>query len=173
MVDAFYDSGAARLCPPDNSAHISSHSAVKPLDTATQAAVSERLRQKQMNDLEAAYQKACARAAAKGRPIPQRRGAADYYGGAWGYPYMMYGPYMSMGMMGGMYYAGDPCTMSVGAGMAGNCCAGTCGAGVAAGACGAPGGCGSSVGGCSGGGGFGGGGCGGGGGGGGCGGGGS
>jgi hypothetical protein len=29
ILNDFYDSGAAKLCPPDNSAHISSHNAVK------------------------------------------------------------------------------------------------------------------------------------------------
>jgi hypothetical protein len=45
----------------------------------------------------------------------------------------MYGPYMSYGYMGGMYYAGDPCMMPMGAGMAGACAQGTCGGGVAGG----------------------------------------
>lgn len=121
---------------------------MKPMESATGASVAEVLRKKHQNDLDAAYKKACSRAAAKGRPIPQRAGPQDYYMGPWGYPYLMYGPYMSMGMMGGVYYAGDPCLMPVGAGMVGNCCAGTCSGGVAAGGCGAPGGCGGAVGGC-------------------------
>jgi hypothetical protein len=151
VVDSFYESGAANLCPPDNSAHISSHSAVKPVSHGIKENIAALARQKHQNDLEAAYKKACARAAAKGRPIPQRRGAEDYYMGPWGYPYLMYGPYMSMGMYGGVYYAGDPCVLPLGDGMAGNCAAGTCGGGVAGGACGAPGGCGGGIGGCAGG----------------------
>lgn len=168
--NTFYDSGAAKLCPPDNSAHISSHNAVKVEEDATRAAVQARLRRVRETELDSAYAKACKRAKAKGRPIPPRD---EYYYGAWGYPYMMYGPYMAMPMYGGVYYAGDPCSMPVGAGMAGSCAAGTCSGSVGAGGCGGPGGCGGGGGGCSsgaGGGacGGGGGGCGGGGGGGGC-----
>lgn len=151
MIDTFYESGMARFCPPDKSAHISAHCAVRSLDSATVFNVTERRRKKHKNDLEAAYQKACARAKAKGRPIPPRSGAQDYYAGAWGYPYLMYGPYMNVGMMDGVYYAGNPGTMPVGIGMSGNCCAGTCAGGLGAGGCGAPGGCGGSVGGCAGG----------------------
>ena len=168
--DNFYDSGAAQLCPPDNSAHISSHNAVKVEDTTSKAAISARLHAARKMELDDAYNKACKRAKAKGRSIPPRN---DYYYGAWGYPYMMYGPFMAYPMYGGIYYAGDPCSMPVGAGMAGACAQGSCSGGVAAGGCGGPGGCGS--GGCAGGGmsggcggAGGGGGCGGGGGGGGC-----
>ncbi|KAG0645916.1 Glycine-rich domain-containing 2 [Hyphodiscus hymeniophilus] len=149
-LNNFYDSGAAKLCPPDNSAHISSHNAVKIAESASRAQIYSRLRARRQVELDEAYAKACKRAAAKGRPVPTRD---VYYGGmgAWGYPYLMYGPYMSMGMYGGgMYYAGDPYCLPMGAGMVGNCCQGTCSGGVAAGGCGGPGGCG-SAGGCSGG----------------------
>ncbi|TVY85990.1 Glycine-rich domain-containing protein, partial [Lachnellula willkommii] len=113
-LDNFYNSGAAKLCPPSNSAHISAHSAVKVEETdRIKAAVAEGLRRRRQATLDGAYEKARKRARAKGRDIPPRD---EYYYGAWGYPYMMYGPYMSMGMMGGgMYYAGDPCVMPVGA----------------------------------------------------------
>lgn len=75
-------------------------------------------------ELDEAYKKACKRAQAKGRPVPQRD---LYYGGAYGYgmyPYMMFGMYpyyMPYGMM------------PMGAGMVGSCAAGTCGGGVAGG----------------------------------------
>jgi hypothetical protein len=147
-LNNFYDSGAAKLCPPDNSAHISSHNAVKISETAARAQIYDMMRNRRKMEMDAAYEKACKRAAAKGRPVPQRE---VYYGGmgAWGYPYLMYGPYMSMGMYGGgMYYAGDPYCLPMGAGMAGNCAAGTCSGGVAGGGCGGPGGCG-TAGGCS------------------------
>jgi hypothetical protein len=57
----------------------------------------------------------------------------QYYYGPWGYPYLMYGPFMCYPMMGGMYYYGDPCMMPMGAGMPGACVAGTCSGGIAAG----------------------------------------
>ncbi|KAH8596636.1 hypothetical protein B0O99DRAFT_685632 [Bisporella sp. PMI_857] len=162
----FYSSGAANLCPPNNSAHISSHNAVHAKQSAIKAATFERLRRRRQMELDDAYKKACKRAEKKGRKPPSRD---ECYYGAWGYPYMMYGPYMAMPMYGGAYYAGDPCTMNTGTGMHGACAVGTCSGGVAAGGCGGPGGCGG--GGCSnaasggcGGGGCGGGGCGGGGG---------
>ena len=150
VLNNFYDSGAAKLCPPDNSAHISAHSAVRVEESATREAVFARLRETRKMQLEDAYKKAVTRARAKGRTIPPRD---QYYGAYWGYPYLMYGPYMSMGMYGygGMYYAGNPCMMPMGAGMAGNCAAGTCGGGVAQGGCGGPGGCGGGMGGCAGG----------------------
>lgn len=138
-LNNFYESGAAELCPPSNSAHVSAHSAVKVDEDAARAKVYGSLRSRRKQELDTAYTKAQRRAKAKGRTLPPKD---EYYYGAWGYPYMMYGPYMSMGMMGGVYYAGDPCAMPVGTGMPGNCAAGTCGAGVAAGGCGGPGGCG-------------------------------
>jgi hypothetical protein len=138
-LNQFYDSGTAKLCPPSNSAHISAHSAVKVEDNdgTTREKVHTALRDMRKVELDNAYERARRRAKAKGREIPPRD---EYYYGAWGYPYLMYGPYMSMGYMGGVYYAGDPCTMAGGAGMAGNCAAGTCGGGIAAGGCGGPGG---------------------------------
>lgn len=89
-------------------------------------------------ELENAYKKACKRAASKKRPIPPRD---EYYGSAWGYPYLMYGPYMapiwwSAGISGGgLYYAGDYCSLPMGDGMVGNCVTGTCSPGIGAGAC--------------------------------------
>ncbi|KAH8680044.1 hypothetical protein BGZ60DRAFT_428328 [Tricladium varicosporioides] len=167
ISNTFHASGAAQLCPPSNSAHISSHNAVRAIDDPIGASVYERLRVARQLDLDRSYEKAQKRAKARGETLPPRD---QYYYAAWGYPYMMYGPFMAYPMMGGMYYAGDPCVMPVGVGMPGNCAAGACSGAVGAGGCGGPGGCGSGgcgagAGGCGGGGG---GGCGGGGGGGGC-----
>ena len=128
------------MCPPDNSAHISSHNAVHVEESAIRALTLERMQLRRKMELDIAYGKACKRAEKKGRKPPPRD---EYYYGAWGYPYLMYGPYMAMPMYGGMYYAGDPCAMNVGAGHPGACAAGTCSGGVANGGCGGPGGCGS------------------------------
>ncbi|KAH8813048.1 hypothetical protein F5884DRAFT_879283 [Xylogone sp. PMI_703] len=147
----FHSSGKAALTAQlPHTAHISAHSAVRPVEldpaSSTRAAVSARLTAAHQASLDAAYKKACKRAAAKKRPIPSRD---DYYGSAWGYPYLMYGPWVAPiwwgpGFVGGagLYYAGDYCSMPMGTGMTGNCVAGTCGAGIAAGACGGAGGCG-------------------------------
>ncbi|KAH8774025.1 hypothetical protein BGZ57DRAFT_894252 [Hyaloscypha finlandica] len=148
VADKFYDSGAAKLCPPDNSAHISAHSAVKALESSTRARVYDAMRARRQQELDTAYDKACRRARNKGRPVPSRDA---YYYGPWGYPYMMYGPWMAYGYYPGIYAYGDPYCMPMGAGMAGACAAGTCSGGVAAGGCGGAGGCGTG-GGCSGGG---------------------
>lgn len=128
VLDNFYNSGAAKLCPPDNSAHISSHSAVKASESATMERVNATLRKRREIELDDAYKKACKRAQAKGRPVPAR----DQYYYGYGYPYMMMYPYMCVPMYGGVYYA-DPYCMPMGAGMAGACAAGTCSGGVAAG----------------------------------------
>jgi hypothetical protein len=45
--------------------------------------------------------------------------------GAWGYPYLRYGPYVSYGIIGGVYYVSDPCLIPMGVGMAGNCAVST------------------------------------------------
>ncbi|GIZ48037.1 hypothetical protein CKM354_001111200 [Cercospora kikuchii] len=159
---------------PAKSVHISAHNAVRPSDDEKYSTLSE----KQANELERHFQKACDRAIKKGRRPPKRDDY--YYSDAYGHvvyipaysPYVGYMPYMPM------YYPVTPGCMAVGAGAAGNCCSGTCGAGVAAGGCagagascggGSSGGCGGGSsgagGGCGGGGGGGGGGgCGGGGG---------
>jgi hypothetical protein len=78
VLNNFYDSGAAKMCPPDNSAHISAHNAVRVTDTATRSLVNQRLRKRKELEMEAAYKKACKRAQAKGRPPPPRQ---DYYYG--------------------------------------------------------------------------------------------
>ncbi|KAF7543120.1 hypothetical protein G7Z17_g10998 [Cylindrodendrum hubeiense] len=155
--EKFHTSGVANLCPPDNSAHISSHNAVKlDLSGETKAdAVRRYAQDAHQRRLEESYQKACKRAEKKGRKLPPREQYYDH----WGYSYYMYGPWMyPMYFTPGMYYAAPG---YAGAG-GGGCAAGSCGGGVAAGACGSPGGC--AAGGCGGGAGAGGGGCGGGGG---------
>ncbi|KAF7864055.1 hypothetical protein EAF04_007020 [Stromatinia cepivora] len=138
VLDSFYTSGAAKQCDPNNSAHISAHSAVRIEESEIRASVLDRLSRKNKSEMNRAYDKARHRAQQKGRTIPPRD---DYYCMAWGYPYMMYGPYMSPIYVGApVYYAGDPCVMPVGVGMAGACAAGSCGGGVAAGGCGGAGG---------------------------------
>ena len=131
----FYESGRAQKCLHNNSAHISAHNAVKISDAETKEAVAEALRKKRHRELEDAYGKACERGKAKGWPMPPR----DSY----------LPPYMSSGMMTGVYFAGDPCVMPMGKGMVGACAAGTCSGGIAAGGCSGPGGFGNG-GGCSG-----------------------
>jgi hypothetical protein len=74
ISDTFHSSGAARLCPPDNSAHISSHNSIK-MVVAKQAQTVFNTR------LDIQYEKACRRAEKKGRKIPSRQ---DYYD-HWGY----------------------------------------------------------------------------------------
>ncbi|KAH7010993.1 hypothetical protein EDB80DRAFT_383537 [Ilyonectria destructans] len=169
--EKFYSSGVASFCPPDNSAHISSHNAVKLASgyESPQQVVRRHFQAVQQRRLEENYEKACKRAEKKGRKLPPR----EQYYEHWGYTYYMYGPWMyPLYLTPGMYYAWDPGYAASGGG---SCAAGTCGGGVAAGACGSPGGCagggcgggsgGGSGGGCGGGGGGGGGGgCGGGGG---------
>ncbi|KAF5124312.1 Glycine-rich domain-containing protein 1 [Metarhizium anisopliae] len=130
----FYQSGRAGRCPPDNSAHISAHNAVRSAD-ASRGPVSAYLRSRQEESLERNYQKAVKRAEKKGRTLPPRN---DYYD-HWGYSYFMYPLYLAPGM----YYGWDPCYVYTGAGAWGGCAAGSCGGGgVAAGACGNAGGCG-------------------------------
>ncbi|KAF7902962.1 hypothetical protein EAF00_002864 [Botryotinia globosa] len=125
VLDTFYTSGAAKQCDPNNSAHISAHSAVRVEDSETRASVFDRLSRRNKSEMNRAYDKARQRAEKKGRTIPPRD---DYYYTTWGYPYMMYGPYMSSMYVGApTYYAGDPCVMPVGVGMAGACAAGSCG----------------------------------------------
>ncbi|ORY57814.1 uncharacterized protein BCR38DRAFT_354067 [Pseudomassariella vexata] len=166
IAENFYTSGQANMCPPDKSAHISAHNAVK-MDTdvsrdSIQAATYRSVHLAQVARIDENYKKAKRRAAKKGRTIPPR----DEYYYYWGYPYMVYGPWMYP-VTPGFYYA-DPCTAAIGSGGTGACAGGTCGsggaagacAGAAAGGCGGPGGCG--AGGCGASGGSSGGGCGGG-----------
>lgn len=140
----FHESGRANLCPPDKSAHISAHNAVRAVGGAEGAnprdTVNQYLRERRQRQLEANYEKACRRAQKKGRSLPPRE---EYYS-HWGYQYYMYSPFMyPLYFTPGLYYGWDP-----GYGAAGvpggwaSCAAGSCGNGVAAGSCGGPGGCG-------------------------------
>ncbi|EGU78881.1 hypothetical protein FOPG_12288 [Fusarium oxysporum f. sp. conglutinans race 2 54008] len=157
IADKFYESGAADMCPPDNSAHISSHNAVRTSNEGLVAAshvekVQNRLREVQNKRLEENYQKACKRAEKKGRKLPPK----DQYYDHWGYSYWMYGPFMAPVVFVPVAYA---------YGAAPGCAAGSCGGNAAGGGCaggGDGGGCAGAA--CSGAGGCGGGGCGGGGG---------
>ncbi|KAL7948262.1 hypothetical protein V8C42DRAFT_351505 [Trichoderma barbatum] len=144
LADSFHDSGTAKLCPPDNSAHISAHNSVKTLETPERAQFTAYFRARQSRRLDEAYQKAAKRAEKKGRTLPPK----DQYYDHWGYSYYMYGPFMyPIYFAPGMYYGWDPCYISAGDGAWANCAAGTCGGGnIAAGGCGGPGGCSTSVG---------------------------
>ncbi|PSR84241.1 hypothetical protein BD289DRAFT_368883 [Coniella lustricola] len=157
----FYKSGRAQFCPPDKSAHLSAHNAVRVPSSGNKLVDQLRRhgRERQRRQLELDYAKAQKRAEKNGRTLPPR----DEYYNHWGYSYYMYSPFMyPMYFSPGMYYGGGDPGMLGSAGGYGGCAAGSCSAGVAAGACGGPGGCGMTAGGCGAGGG--GGGCGGGGG---------
>lgn len=87
--------------------------------------------------LEDNYKKAQKRAQKKGRELPPRDDAACSH---WGYPYMMYGPWVYPACYcPGLYYGSDPGALPSGTGTAGACVAGTCGGSSAAGACAGPG----------------------------------
>ncbi len=146
VADTFHASGAAQLCPPDNSAHISSHNAVQPQPDPTAKLTRDEQYRQQVDmrraaayrrSIDSAYAKAEKRAAKKGRKIPPREQYYDH----WGYPYVYYGAYVSpIWWAPGMYsYAGPGYIASCGSGTPGSCVAGTCGGGVAAGGCGGPG----------------------------------
>ncbi|KAK5689092.1 hypothetical protein LTR17_026522 [Elasticomyces elasticus] len=114
---------------PAKSVHISAHNAVRPSDDdkyKLQAA-------KQADELDRAYNKACARAKKNGKKEPKREDY--YYSDAWGYPVYIpaYSPYVGYVPYTPMYYPVMPGCMAIGAGAIGNCCSGTCGGGVAAG----------------------------------------
>lgn len=83
MAESFHNSGAARLCPPDNSAHISAHNAVRSLETAERQRLGSYLRARHQEKLERNYEKAAKRAEKKGRKLPPR----DQYYDHWGYSY--------------------------------------------------------------------------------------
>lgn len=129
----FLASGRAELCPPDKSAHISAHNAVRQNPTTSfHAYVVQQQHARQQRQLELNYEKACKRAKKKGRTLPPR----DEYYNHWGYQYYMYSPFVyPLYFTPGLYYGWDPGFVSTGSGWA-NCAAGSCGGGVAAGACG-------------------------------------
>ena len=127
VSEKFHASGRAEECPPDQSAHISSHNAVRLVhDDSVFSRVAKIRRDAQLRRLEEGHKKAQKRAEKRGRTIPPRD---DYYN-RWGYPYLMYGPWIyPMYYSGGIYSAGDPCTFPSGSGTPGACAAGTCGGG--------------------------------------------
>lgn len=125
-ADRFYESGQANLCPPENSAHISTHNSVPENYLGEQESrrrVRERIERAREGQLEAAYGKACKRAIKKGRKPPTKNEfrvqhyGYEYYGQ---YPYAT--PYASMYMYPyGLYY------MPLAYGGYGACAAGSCG----------------------------------------------
>ncbi|GAB1309863.1 Alpha-ketoglutarate-dependent sulfonate dioxygenase [Madurella fahalii] len=152
IAESFHASGQASLCPPDASAHISSHNSVcsapdarlfhaDPGGAAHRRRVHDALASLHRRRLDAGYAKAKARAEKKGRPPPRRD---DLYYDHWGYPYAYAGPYAyPLWWTPGLYFGWYPAyVVSCGAGAWGGCAAGTCGGGVGAGACGGAGGCG-------------------------------
>lgn len=83
IEDAFLNSASANLHPPDASAHISSHNAVRTQYPPSKRNLQERLRARQLEKLERNYQKAVARAGKKGHKLPPREQYYDH----WGYQY--------------------------------------------------------------------------------------
>lgn len=85
VEDKFHKSGNASFCPPDNSAHISSHNAVDPGASiqGPEAAVRKRMQEIHQRRLEDQYEKARKRAEKKGRKLPPRQQYYDH----WGYSY--------------------------------------------------------------------------------------
>lgn len=138
VTDNFHSSGNAATCPPDNSAHISAHNAARLrwVDKIEGVLVA-RHRAVAKQRLEENYKKAEKRAKKKGRTLPQRDDAAV---NSWGYPYLMYGPWVYPASLSpGLYYGSDPAALPAGTGIPGACAGGTCGGTVAAGACGGAG----------------------------------
>ncbi|TQW05155.1 alpha-ketoglutarate-dependent sulfonate dioxygenase [Cordyceps javanica] len=88
IAESFHTSGAAKLCPPDNSAHVSAHNAVRFASIASVIEQARHARHAQKVELE--YEKARKRAARNGRELPPK----DEYYNHWGYPYYAYGPWM-------------------------------------------------------------------------------
>ncbi|GJN75779.1 hypothetical protein PLICBS_009885 [Purpureocillium lilacinum] len=106
IADEFHSSGAAKLCPPDNSAHISAHNAVRSIETVERQRVSSYLRARHQEKLDRNYERAQKRAQKKGRELPPK----DEYYNHWGYSYYMYSPFMFPYYYApGLYYGWDPC----------------------------------------------------------------
>lgn len=140
-AQAFHESGRANLCPPDKSAHISAHNAVRQQASSHREKVLNHQRDRHHRQLELNYEKACRRAEKKGRTLPPR----DEYYDHWGYQYYMYSPFIyPMYLTPGLYYGWDPGFSSAGGAWA-NCAAGSCGSNVSAGSCGGAGGCGGAA----------------------------
>ena len=73
VADQFHQSGAARFCPSDKSAHVSAHNAVR---TSVSASAEARFNK----ELGRQFLKAQKRAAQKGRSIPSKREYHDHWG---------------------------------------------------------------------------------------------
>lgn len=73
MADNFHASGAAKLCPPDNSAHMSAHNSV-----ASVVRSQEQARRQSVLDQE--FEKARMRAQKKGRDINSSKEYHDHWG---------------------------------------------------------------------------------------------
>ncbi|KAL5348024.1 hypothetical protein ACLOAV_006504 [Pseudogymnoascus australis] len=81
IADQFHDSGAAKFCPPDNSAHISTHNAVPLVGDPTTQRITDRAAEARKKQLDEFYEKACKRAIKRGRPVPKKEQfVADHYG---------------------------------------------------------------------------------------------
>ncbi|OBT83164.1 hypothetical protein VE02_08248 [Pseudogymnoascus sp. 03VT05] len=122
ISDEFYNSGAAKFCPPSNSAHISAHNAVPVVNSdPMNKRVAERLAAARKKQLDEAYAKACKRAIKRGRPVPQKEQfVANHYGMAYASPYPYGMMYMTPFMYPfGLYY------MPLGVGVYGACASGT------------------------------------------------
>ncbi|RYP71610.1 hypothetical protein DL769_004650 [Monosporascus sp. CRB-8-3] len=133
VSDSFHDTGRANLCPPDASAHISAHNAIRLDDVSSlQARIRQRRLLRTQQHLEENYRKAQKRAQKKGRKLPPFE---EYRHNHWGYPHMLYGPWASPIYMTPELYACDPGHAVAGTGAAGACVGGTCGGGAAPGAC--------------------------------------
>ncbi|KAM0254560.1 hypothetical protein ACHAQJ_006666 [Trichoderma viride] len=139
LSESFHASSVAETCPPDKSAHISFHNAVKTIETAERKKVTARVRARQRQWLDQEYKKAAKRAEKKDRTFPPK----ENYFTLWGTQYTMYGPYpFPPWFSPGMYYGWDPSVAHNGQGAWANCAGYTCGnGGIAAGSCGGPGGC--------------------------------
>ncbi|KFY23177.1 hypothetical protein V493_06031 [Pseudogymnoascus sp. VKM F-4281 (FW-2241)] len=97
IADEFYNSGAAKFCPPSNSAHISAHNAVPVVADPMSKKVSDRLAAARKKQLDEAYEKACKRAIKRGRPVPPKEQfVANHYGMAYASPYPYGMMYMSV-----------------------------------------------------------------------------
>lgn len=82
VSDQFHQSGMAQNCPPDASAHISAHNAVKLIDKE-RSNLHSAIRARHRRQLDDNYQKAQQRAGKKGRQLPPQK---EYYN-HWGYQY--------------------------------------------------------------------------------------
>lgn len=141
VTDAFYNSGRAKLCPPDKSAHISTHNSVSLNDVdGVQNLLRTRRREALMLRMLSDHKKAQVRAARKNRKVGSSDDDKHHH---WGIPYAMAVPFAVPVVYGGyMYAGGDPSVCPSGTGAAGGCVAGSCAGGAAGGACAAAaGGC--------------------------------